>query len=97
MLVFTLRLGEKVMIGDQIEVCLVSPGKHHVRVGFAAPREIVIDREKIWHRKRLNQQDVSACALCHRVDDHDHCAECGSDQHTTADCDAAGISCAAGQ
>ncbi len=55
MLVLTLRLDEKVFIGDDVTVQLVAwSGTDGVKLGFTAPDDVAIDREKIRIDKEVN-------------------------------------------
>lgn len=47
MLVLSRRLDEKIMIGDEIIITVVSIRGDKVRLGFEAPAEIEIHREEI--------------------------------------------------
>ena len=47
MLVLTRKHGEKILIGDCIEVSIVHIGPNTVRLGIDAPREISIVREEL--------------------------------------------------
>lgn len=50
MLVLSRRVGESVVIGDNIVVTVLAVRGKQVRVGFEAPRGVVIRRqEKEWH------------------------------------------------
>lgn len=58
MLVLQRNIGEKVIITFQteketlsVEVIVTSLDKGKVKLGFIAPRSIVIDREEIWLKK----------------------------------------------
>ncbi len=48
MLVFTRRAGESLMIGDEIEVTILSVGAEQVKVGIAAPRRIPVHRREVY-------------------------------------------------
>lgn len=48
MLVFTRRSGESLMIGDEIEVTILSVGSEQVKVGIAAPRRIPVHRREVY-------------------------------------------------
>jgi len=52
MLVLTRREGEKIMIGDDIQVVIVEIMGSQIRVGIKAPLGIPVDREEIYLRKR---------------------------------------------
>lgn len=52
MLVLNRRTGESVMIGEDIVVTILGVRGNQVRVGVEAPKEIAVDREEIYERKR---------------------------------------------
>jgi carbon storage regulator len=47
MLVLTRKLGEEVVIGDNIRLTVVAIRGSHVRLGFTAPAEILIRRSEL--------------------------------------------------
>lgn len=47
MLVLSRRVGQTILIGDNIAVTLVRIGPHAVRIGITAPREMNIAREEL--------------------------------------------------
>ena len=51
MLVLTRRIGEAIIINNDIEVRVVSVQADRVRLGITAPRDVVVDREEV-HEKR---------------------------------------------
>jgi len=48
MLVFSRKKDESVMIGDDIEIKIVSIGRDSIKLGISAPREIPIHRGEIY-------------------------------------------------
>ncbi|MDQ0089888.1 carbon storage regulator [Paenibacillus anaericanus] len=48
MLVLKRKVGETVMIGDHIEVQIVSVEGDHVKLGFVAPKEVQILRQELY-------------------------------------------------
>lgn len=50
MLIFTRRLGEKIMIGDDIELVNLTHAGNQVKIGINAPREIPVHRAEIYRR-----------------------------------------------
>jgi carbon storage regulator len=48
MLVITRKAGEGLMIGDEIEVKVLSVDRDNVRVGITAPRQIAIHRQEVY-------------------------------------------------
>jgi carbon storage regulator len=57
MLILTRRVGETVMIGDNVTVTILGVKGNQVRVGVNAPKEVAVHREEIYERiKRETQQ-----------------------------------------
>ncbi len=51
MLVFTLQSGQLFHIGSDIRVTIVEVKGGQVKVGIEAPREVAVDRDKVWLSK----------------------------------------------
>ena len=61
MLILTRRVGETVMIGDDIAVTVLGVKGNQVRVGVNAPKEVSVHREEIYERiKREEQSGISS-------------------------------------
>lgn len=60
MLILTRKVGERLMIGDDIAVTVLSVKGNQVRVGVQAPADIAVHREEIYNRiqNELNDQKV---------------------------------------
>lgn len=54
MLVLQRLKGETVMIGDDISVTItdVDPISGRIKLGFTAPKDVIIDREEIYFRRK---------------------------------------------
>jgi carbon storage regulator len=52
MLILTRRVGETLMIGDDVEVTVISINGNQVRIGIKAPKDMIVDREEIAERRR---------------------------------------------
>lgn len=52
MLVLSRKNGERINIGDNIEMVVVKIRGDKVRLGFEAPRDVTIDRHEVHEAKR---------------------------------------------
>lgn len=52
MLILTRRVGETIMIGDDIEVTVLGVKGNQVRMGVKAPKDKVVDREEVRERRK---------------------------------------------
>lgn len=50
MLILTRRVGEKLIIGDDIVVTILGVNSGQVRIGIDAPKEVDVHREEIWNK-----------------------------------------------
>lgn len=61
MLILTRRVGETVMIGNDVTVTVLGVKGNQVRIGVNAPRDVAVHREEIFERiKREKHDDPSA-------------------------------------
>ena len=51
MLILTRRIGETLMIGDDIQVVVLGVKGNQVRLGVQAPANVSVDREEVRQRK----------------------------------------------
>jgi len=56
MLILTRRVGETVMIGDDVTITVLGVKGNQVRVGINAPKHIAVHREEIYERIKREQQ-----------------------------------------
>lgn len=50
MLILTRRVGEKLIIGENVTVTVLGVRGSQVRIGINAPRDVTVNREEIYER-----------------------------------------------
>jgi carbon storage regulator len=59
MLILTRRVGETLMIGDDVTVTVLGVKGNQVRIGVNAPREVAVHREEIFERIKREESGDS--------------------------------------
>lgn len=60
MLILTRRVGETVVIGDDVTVTVLGVKGNQVRLGVNAPKQVAVHREEIYERIQREQADEQA-------------------------------------
>ena len=50
MLILTRKIGESIMIGDNVKVTVLGVEGRQIRVGIDAPKEVSVHREEIYNK-----------------------------------------------
>jgi carbon storage regulator len=67
MLILTRRVGETLMIGDEVTVTVLGVKGNQVRIGVNAPKEVAVHREEIYDRIKKEQEAEGAGAPADNV------------------------------
>jgi carbon storage regulator CsrA len=59
MLILTRRVGEALMVGNEVTVTVIAVKGNQVRIGINAPKDVEVHREEIYERVQAEKRDVN--------------------------------------
>ncbi len=65
MLVLSRKLGEKIVIGENIRITVVKIDRNQIRIGIEAPGDVPVFREEIAPQRAASQPRSSELVLSH--------------------------------
>lgn len=69
MLILTRRVGETLVIGDDVTITVLGVRGNQVRVGVNAPKDVAVHREEIYQRIQGEKTDENSCENNKKDDD----------------------------
>ncbi|MFM7396046.1 MAG: carbon storage regulator CsrA [Gammaproteobacteria bacterium] len=60
MLILTRRVGETVMIGEEVSITILGVKGNQIRVGINAPKNVAVHREEIFERIKSERPSDNA-------------------------------------
>lgn len=59
MLILTRKVGESLLIGDDIAITVLSVRGNQVKIGINAPKDVSVHREEIYQRIKQNEDNFA--------------------------------------
>ena len=61
MLILTRRVGESLLVGDDVTITVLGVKGNQIRIGVDAPRDVAVHREEVLHRSQGETQRATPC------------------------------------
>ena len=68
MLVLTRKLGESIIIGENIQLSVVEINKNNIKIGINAPKDITIYREEVFEKIKDENEMSSISSIINLAD-----------------------------
>ena len=65
MLILTRKIGEALMIGEDVTVTVMDVKGNRVRIGISAPKDVAVHREEIFERIKQEKAEEGPSVLIH--------------------------------
>jgi carbon storage regulator len=59
MLILTRRVGETLMIGDDVKITILKVSGNQIRIGVEAPKDVSVHREEVYQRVLQEKQSAT--------------------------------------
>jgi carbon storage regulator len=70
MLILTRRIGETLIIGDDVNITVLGVKGNQVRLGINAPKDVSVHREEIYLKVKAEEEQKGVYINPSRVADH---------------------------
>lgn len=71
MLILTRRVGETLVIGDNVTVTVLGVKGNQVRIGVNAPKEVSVHREEIYQRIQQEKQGGGSASFDEKSEEYE--------------------------
>ena len=68
MLILTRKLGESIIIGENVQLSVVEINKNNIKVGINAPKDITIYREEVFEKIKEENKMSSISGIVNLTD-----------------------------
>jgi len=58
MLILTRRIGESLMVGDEVTITVLGINGNQVRIGINAPKDLPVHREEVYDKIQREKNDL---------------------------------------
>jgi carbon storage regulator len=66
MLILTRRIGETLIIGDDVNITVLGVKGNQVRLGINAPQQVSVHREEIYHKIQAEKAEKEECNIIYK-------------------------------
>ena len=68
MLILTRKLGERIIIGEKVQLSVVEINKNNIKIGINAPKDITIYREEVFEKIKKENEMSSVSGIINFTD-----------------------------
>lgn len=66
MLILTRRIGETLIIGDDVNITVLGVKGNQVRLGINAPQQVSVHREEIYNKIQQEKMEKTECSISYK-------------------------------